>query len=143
VASPLDDGASPVEYVALWDTGATRSVIDKRVASQCGLLPVGIQRVAGVHGAADANSYLIRLTLPNNVVFPSLMATEGTLGDDIGILIGMDVISCGDFAVTNRDNRTVFTFRMPSIARYDYVKEHEASERRRLKKSRRNARKGR
>jgi len=71
------------------------------------------------------------------------MATEGTLGDDIGILIGMDVISCGDFAVTNRDNRTVFTFRMPSIARYDYVKEHEASERRRLKKSRRNARKGR
>ena len=99
--------------------------------------------MTGVHGAADANAYLIKLTLPNDVVFPSLMVTEGSLGEEIGVLIGMDVISCGDFAVTNRDNRTIFTFRMPSIARHDYVKEHEASERRRLKKTRRKVRKRR
>ena len=39
------------------------------------------------------------------------------------VLIGMDIISLGDFAVTNLNNKTWFTFRMPSVARLDFVKE--------------------
>ncbi len=39
------------------------------------------------------------------------------------MLIGMDIISRGDFAVTNKDGKTTFSFRLPSVAKIDFVKE--------------------
>jgi len=36
------------------------------------------------------------------------------------VLIGMDIISNSDFAVTNRDGKTTFSFAMPSISRIDF-----------------------
>ena len=49
-----------------------------------------------------------------------------TLGKLLGydMLIGMDVMNLGDFAVTNKDGRTVFSFRIPSCRCIDFVKEH-------------------
>ena len=41
----------------------------------------------------------------------------------IGMLIGMDIISKGDFAVSNFDGNTVFTFRYPSNSEINFVKE--------------------
>lgn len=82
------------------------------------------------------NACLVNLHLPNNVVFRNWRVTEGKLSNDVDVVIGMDVIACGDFAVTNKDGLTVFTFRIPSIARYDYVKEHVASEKRQQKRAR-------
>ena len=38
------------------------------------------------------------------------------------VLIGMDIITLGDFAVTNRDGITVMSFRTPAQGRIDYVK---------------------
>jgi hypothetical protein len=38
------------------------------------------------------------------------------------MLIGMDVINLGDFAVTNYNGRTMFSFRMPSADRIDFVR---------------------
>ena len=38
-------------------------------------------------------------------------------------LIGMDIINRGDFAVSNRDGATTFSFRIPSIESFDFVKE--------------------
>lgn len=35
----------------------------------------------------------------------------------------MDVITKGDFAISNYDGKTVFTFRIPSIAVTDYIQE--------------------
>ena len=39
----------------------------------------------------------------------------------IGVLIGMDIITSGDFSVSNYNGKTVFTFRTPSQERIDYV----------------------
>lgn len=136
IASSIGDVAAILQCQALWDTGATGCVITEPIATQCGLTPIGVLQVFGVHGAEMVNAYLVNLHLPNDVVFENLRVTEGVLGDDIDVLIGMDVITRGDFAVTNKDGLTVFTFRIPSIARYDYVKEHEASERRRQRRAR-------
>lgn len=136
VASSIGVDATIFQYRALWDTGATGCVITERVAAQCGLTPIGVLQVLGVHGAEMVNAYLVNLHLPNDVVFENWRVTEGNLGDDTDVLIGMDVITRGDFAVTNKDGLTVFTFRIPSIARYDYVREHEASERRQRRRTR-------
>lgn len=45
--------------------------------------------------------------------------------DNFGIIIGMDVISHGDFSVTNQNDKTCFSFRFPSQRKVDFVKEHQ------------------
>lgn len=61
--------------------------------------------------------------MPNYVEVPYLMVIRGQITGDGDVLIGMDIISNGDFAVTNKDNKTVFTFRIPSIVYIDFVKD--------------------
>jgi uncharacterized protein YecA (UPF0149 family) len=39
------------------------------------------------------------------------------------MLIGMDVITCGDLIVSNIDRKTTFTFRMPSLMEFDFLKD--------------------
>ena len=53
-----------------------------------------------------------------------VVATDSDIGDQgLGMLIGMNVITIGDFSVSNVDKKTVFSFRIPSVKRIDYVKE--------------------
>jgi hypothetical protein len=76
--------------------------------------------VHGVHGPEDAEVYVASLRLPNNVAFSSVEVTKGKLrGADI--LIGMNVITTGDFSITNLKGNTVFSFRFPSQHEIDYV----------------------
>ena len=110
------------EFLAIWDTGATNTVITENVVNTCGLKPIGMARVNTANGQADCPVFLINLLLPSNVGFHHLRVTQGQLvGADM--LIGMDVITRGDFAVTNKDAETVFSFRMPSCQCLDFVKE--------------------
>ena len=69
------------------------------------------------------------LLLPNNVHVPDVPVVDTEIGDQgIDVLIGMDIISMGDFAVSNHDGKLVFTFRIPSIKTTDYVVEAKAEE---------------
>lgn len=109
-----------MEWGALWDTGATGSVITKKVVEALDLKPVSISRAATPQGEYEAYCYYIDLTLPNNVTVKNLLVMEGKpAGCDI--LIGMNVISKGDFAVTNHNGKTTFSFRMPSCGEIDFV----------------------
>ena len=40
-----------------------------------------------------------------------------------GLLIGMDIINLGDFALTHKNSQTVFSFQIPSTHEYDFVKQ--------------------
>ncbi len=111
------------KFIAVWDTGATGSVITKRVVSDCGLKPIGMTKVNTAKGEATTAVYLANVFLPNNVAFSHVKMTEGELAGNIEVLIGMDIISQGDFAVTNKDGKTVFSFRIPSIECIDFVKQ--------------------
>lgn len=121
ISTPISKPTDAREYNALWDTGATGSVITPKVVTECGLNPIGMANIHHAKGMATSNVYLVSVFLPNQVCFTSLRVTEGDLAGDIDVLIGMDIIGRGDFAVTNKDGRTVFTFRMPSIERIDFV----------------------
>lgn len=109
-------------FTALWDTGATGSVISKSVVSSLNLIPTGKQRVFHADGECVVNTYLVNLYLPNSVAFPCIAVTEGKL-TGIDILIGMDVITQGDFSITNHNGNTFFSFRIPSIKDVDFVEE--------------------
>ena len=110
------------KYNSIWDTGATGSVITKKVAQEFNLKPRGIVEIYTASGHEMANIYLVNIWLPGKVVFYNLRVTEGKLIGQCEVLIGMDIISAGDFAVTNYKGKTVFTFRVPSVGCIDFVK---------------------
>lgn len=101
-------------YKAVWDTGATNTVISPRIAKDLNLKPVDKTVVNAVNGKHIVNRYLIRtLSLPNRVAFEDLTVTEGTMGGNIDILIGMDLITKGDFHLSHYGGKTIFSFALP------------------------------
>lgn len=109
-------------FTGLWDTGATASVITSKVVEALGLQPIGMQKVFNANGSAIVGKYMVSLYMPNHVVFPYMAVTEGSM-KDADMLIGMDVISKGDFSLSNFGGKTTMTFRMPSMEAKNYVKE--------------------
>jgi len=118
--SPENLGAK--KFVAIWDTGATGTVINQKVINECGLKPIGIAEVSTANEKRLSSVYLVSIFLPNRVSFPQLRVTEGTISE-ADVLIGMDIMTRGDFAVTNSDGRTTFSYRWPSAERIDFVEE--------------------
>mgnify|MGYP001004934788 CR=1 FL=1 len=118
VKSVADNQLNSINFYstkAIWDTGATGSCISKRVVDALNLTPVGQREIHHATGSQNVNIYIISIALPNGFVLPFLPVSEVDLGDEYHVLIGMDVINQGDFAVSNYMNNTAFTFRMPSI----------------------------
>lgn len=107
------------ELSCIWDTGATNTVISQRVVQTLNLKFIGFSDVSGVHGSERVSTYIVCVYLPNGVYFDGIVATVGDLGD-VDVLIGMDIISRGDFVVTHKGGETVFSFRTPSIERIDF-----------------------
>ena len=64
----------------------------------------------------------MQLYLPNKVQIPGVLVSECSDANDFGVIIGMDIITQGDFSITNVDGKTIASFRLPSIETIDYVK---------------------
>lgn len=111
---------------SLWDTGATNCCITKKLADELGLVAVSKAKVHHADGDTVKNVYLLNLILPNEIMFPYLPVTEceSTAGK-FDIIIGMQVITQGDFAITNKDGKTRISFRTPSISCIDFNDEVE------------------
>lgn len=129
VSSPFDplnvngNPQPPIHrFKGLWDTGASGTVISSEVAQKLGLKPIGKNKVFHAQGESIVNVYAINLYLPNQVGFPFIQVTEGVL-NGFDLLIGMDIITTGDFSITNLGGNTTFSFRVPSIANVDFVKQ--------------------
>ncbi len=108
-----------VTFNAIWDTGATGSVISQRVVDQCRLQPIGLTEAMTAGGIVRCEVYLVNIFLPNGVGFPNVTVTKATMGKT-DMLIGMDLINKGDFALTHERGNTVFSFRYPSMSTIDF-----------------------
>lgn len=119
--STLDEIAATkaIKAFAIWDTGATGSVITPKIANDLGLKPIGKTEVHTAGGTHVQNEYMICLHLPNSIGV-NVRVTEANIFND-EILIGMDVIGLGDFAVTNFNDNTIFSFRIPSQEVFDFT----------------------
>lgn len=121
---PNSGGIAPEikQFEAIWDTGATNCVITQAVIDACGLVATGMANVNGPNGAFQSETYLVNIALPQAVIFPVVRVTKGNfIGADV--LIGMDIINKGDFAVTNLGGITKFSFRIPSLVHIDFVED--------------------
>lgn len=115
-----------VDTQGIWDTGATQSVITKSTAQKLGLPVISKAIVNGVHGAKEVNVYYVGITLNNREISIQAEVTEcEELSADhtAGMLIGMNIITMGDFCFTNADGHSVMSFVVPSQKRIDFVEE--------------------
>lgn len=86
----------------LWDTGATNSVISTNLVKSLNLPVTGIIDITGVNNVMNSNTYLIGIKLPNNIMFNDFITvSESSNLQGFDILIGMDIISQGDFAISH------------------------------------------
>ena len=109
------------ELIAIWDTGANLTVISERIAAEFGLVPVGAEEVSTANGKTTVNVYLLDVILPMGVVFPSMKVIDAKMECDM--LIGMDIMTQGDFAITNHNGKTVMTYRKPSRETINWVED--------------------
>ena len=88
------------------------------------LQPTGYKEILTPSGKKVVNTYLVDVFLPNHVMIEDLSVCDSDIGkQNIGMLLGMDIITLGDFAVSNYNGKTLFTFRAPSKAPVDFAKQ--------------------
>ena len=122
VTAPPEPTPSPAR--ALWDTGATNCAITKAKADQLGLPRTGKAKVGHADGESIQDVYSLNLHLPNKLIIPMVRATEcKSAYGNFDFIIGMDIITLGDFALTNLGGISTISFRVPSVRTIDYVKE--------------------
>jgi len=110
----------------IWDTGATNSVITQSTANTLNLKPHTRATVAGVHGPKEVNVYYVEITLNNDQITLRTEVTECEelrANHSVGMLIGMNIISMGDFCITNFNGKTVMSFIHPSQKDVDFVRD--------------------
>lgn len=95
----------------LWDTGATTSVISRKIVEKLRLPAVSKTQIFGVNGRFETTMHVIDLCLPNKHIVRRVSAVLGVLMSGIDVLIGMDIITKGDFSISNCNGRTLFSFR--------------------------------
>ena len=110
-------------FNAIWDTGAMGCVITQSVIDSCDLAPTGVTKVFHAQGeSTNVDTFLVNIQLPNEVMVIGVPAMKGFL-NETDALIGMNIINQGDFAVTNLNGKTKFSFRYPSLVDIDFVEE--------------------
>lgn len=128
-SAELESGKYEV-FDAIWDTGSTATIVKQHVVDACGLFESGAKFLSGVtHSIATRDtetdippspSYRVNIALPSYV---GIRCREVVLGDFVGpesVLIGMDIITLGDFVVSTHNGKTSFSFRCPSPNRVTF-----------------------
>lgn len=107
-----------------WDCGATYSSISIELAQKLGLKPCGVEMTTSSTNSELSNAYDIILILHNEIGIPmKVSAVSNIHNSGIDMLIGMNVIGLGDFAISTHNELTCFSFRYPSQGLIDFTKE--------------------
>lgn len=108
---------SDYQFIALWDTGANCSCIKPEAAKKIGIDKniVKLTEVTGVNSKTELKPiYKVgALILPNRTVIPNFHFVESNIASTADMIIGMDVILAGDFAICNHGGTTTFSFSIP------------------------------
>lgn len=118
----VPNSTKSLKIQAIWDTGATSSVITQKVVDELGLVPTGMVEVSTANGNVRQHTYIVDIVLPNRIKATDVtVACVDALSGPIDALIGMDIITLGDFSITNHNGTTCMSFRIPSSHEVDYV----------------------
>ena len=110
---------------AMWDTGsrsATKgdaclsknaTIFSTKLVSELRPEHFGQGGMTGIGGQSEGDTYLIHISLPTGDVITYQEVYEANLGD-YDAIIGMDIITRGDFHLDSSKGETLFSFQLPN-----------------------------
>lgn len=102
-----------VSVIAVWDTGSTHTVMAPHVANELAALLHGGVNAHTMGGYVNHKFCTVSLELGGYIkVSGNILCSPSSLSADnrVGLIIGMDIISLGDFSIKNSSGKTVMTF---------------------------------
>ncbi|MGU9977378.1 MAG: SEC-C metal-binding domain-containing protein [Candidatus Oxydemutatoraceae bacterium WSBS_2016_MAG_OTU14] len=99
------------------DTLGALSCVSSKLVNDLSLIPQ--QKEDGLY-------VLLDFYLPNMIRIAKVLARIEEINSkpECDCLIGMDILSCGDLTLSNKDGETQFSFRVPAIGGEDFVQTH-------------------
>lgn len=108
-------GEKLLELKAFWDTGASHTHISQRVIDILDLKPKRKVKTLSHHGNDIVNVYTVTIMLPTDYMVVDIdVLSESQKILDTDVVVGMDIISNGDFHMDYTGERPVFTFKHPN-----------------------------
>lgn len=102
---------------AIWDTGATNSCISRKAIEQLALLPKENRNFYSALNSEikEVSMYKVDVIISKDIYYDKVLVAESnTEIQGFDFIIGMDIISQGDFVISNCNGKTTFVFRTPS-----------------------------
>lgn len=112
-----------------FDTGANHTTMSSNLAYDLGILPDRQSaKIATPLSAGKLAKYHVDICLPGDIVLvdwiiggiPHIDSVQNN--PVIDLLIGMDIIGLGDFALTHRNGKSLLSFRIPHSIPIDFQK---------------------
>lgn len=124
ISIPNTDDEISNRQKALWDTGAMTTCIATSLADKLKLQATDEVMVVGANNQPfKAPIYSVKITMGKLIIPIHQVIGLPMDGSGQDVIIGMDIISKGDLAITNYSGRTIISFRTPSLEAIDYVGE--------------------
>ena len=117
----LNDKLIPIK--ALWDTGSSESVISSNLVNTLSLQSIGSALLNGTSLSCKTNIYEVILLLAEKQRISLQVTASPQIGESgIDLLIGLDVISMCDFAISADNENLCMSVRFPSLGLIDFTK---------------------
>ena len=99
------------------------SAITPEIQQQLKATPIDKKAIAGIHSMQVVDVVYITIELPNKVIKKNIEVVVCNFTTNVGMIIGMDIISLGDFALSNGEGQTLFSFAVPPFQeKIDFLK---------------------
>jgi hypothetical protein len=95
---------------ALWDTGATDSLIVRDVAKQMGFWHMYDRPVSHINGVDSSSIFLGDICLPGDIWILHKKLLSCNSVHDFDLIVGMDIIAKGRFLIEARDESVEASF---------------------------------
>lgn len=98
---------------ALWDTGCVVSAISGKLADRLMLEECACGVLSSMTGDAETRILRAGIVLSSTLCIAPINCVTFDRGQGFDAIIGMDIISRGDFSITNAGGETVLSLRIP------------------------------
>jgi len=103
---------------AMVDTGATNCAITNRMMKRMGLIPQDETTISHAMGRSKTPYYIFDVVFPFEKEFEDLKVVEIADLNDCDFIIGMNILSQGDMAITSENGKLCFSFICPPREKY-------------------------
>ena len=97
---------------AMWDTGSNATILSTKLVSELRPDHFGQGGMTGIGGQSEGDTYLMHVSLPTGDIITYQEVYEANLGD-YDAIIGMDIITRGNFHLDCIKGETLFSFELP------------------------------